>query len=260
MISIRIEKLTKRFGAVTALHGLDLVVEPGELFFLLGPSGCGKTTLLRCMAGFYVPEEGRIFFGDEDVTRLAPHKRNTGMMFQSYALWPHMTVAENVAFGLEERKLPRAEIRTKVGEALESVHMGAYAERRPNQTIPGGSETVLLVEDEPWLRSLTKRLLERQGYTVIDARSGAAALDIWREHRDRIRLVLTDMVMPDGVSGPELVKQLQQDKPDLPAIFTSGYGAEFAGKDFALTEGVNFLQKPCPFHHLAQTLRQALDQ
>ena len=137
---------------------------------------------------------------------------------------------------------------------------GEDAERRPNQTIPGGSETVLLVEDEPWLRSLTKRLLERQGYTVIDARSGAAALDIWREHRDRIRLVLTDMVMPDGVSGPELVKQLQQDKPDLPAIFTSGYGAEFAGKDFSLTEGVNFLQKPCPFHHLAHTLRQALDQ
>ena len=144
MISIRIEKLTKRFGAVTALHGLDLVVEPGELFFLLGPSGCGKTTLLRCMAGFYVPEEGRIFFGDEDVTRLAPHKRNTGMMFQSYALWPHMTVAENVAFGLEERKLPRAEIRTKVGEALESVHMGAYAERRPNQLSGGQQQRVAL--------------------------------------------------------------------------------------------------------------------
>jgi iron(III) transport system ATP-binding protein len=144
MISIRIQKLTKRFGAVTALHDLDLVVEPGELFFLLGPSGCGKTTLLRCMAGFYIPEEGRIFFGDEDVTQLAPHKRNTGMMFQSYALWPHMSVAENVAFGLEERKVPRAEIRTKVGEALESVHMGAYAERRPNQLSGGQQQRVAL--------------------------------------------------------------------------------------------------------------------
>ncbi len=144
MISIRIQKLTKRFGAVVALHGLDLVVEPGELFFLLGPSGCGKTTLLRCMAGFYIPEEGRIFFGDEDVTRLAPHKRNTGMMFQSYALWPHMTVAENVAFGLEERKLPTPEIRQKVAEALESVHMGAYAERRPNQLSGGQQQRVAL--------------------------------------------------------------------------------------------------------------------
>ena len=144
MISIRIEKLTKRFGAVTALSGLDLVIEPGELFFLLGPSGCGKTTLLRCMAGFYIPEEGTIRFGEEDVTRLAPHKRNTGMMFQSYALWPHMTVAENVAFGLEERKLPKAEIRTKVGEALESVRMGSFAARKPNQLSGGQQQRVAL--------------------------------------------------------------------------------------------------------------------
>jgi iron(III) transport system ATP-binding protein len=144
MISIRIQKLTKRFGAVVALNELDLSIEPGEMFFLLGPSGCGKTTLLRCLAGFYIPDEGRIFFGDEDVTELAPHKRNTGMMFQSYALWPHMTVAENVAFGLEERHLPRAEIRTKVGEALESVHMGEYAERRPNQLSGGQQQRVAL--------------------------------------------------------------------------------------------------------------------
>src|ERR1039457_4135284 len=121
-----------------------LLLPRAMLFFLLGPSGCGKTTLLRCLAGFYMPEEGRVLFGDEDVTRLAPHKRNTGMMFQSYALWPHMSVAENVAFGLEERKLPRAEIRTKVGEALESVHMGAYAERRPNQLSGGQQQRVAL--------------------------------------------------------------------------------------------------------------------
>ena len=86
MISIQIKKLTKRFGPVVALHQLDLTINPGELFFLLGPSGCGKTTLLRCLAGFYFPEEGQIFFGDDDVTHLAPHRRNTGMVFQSYAL------------------------------------------------------------------------------------------------------------------------------------------------------------------------------
>ena len=96
------------------------------------------------MAGFYIPDEGKIFFGDEDVTQLAPHKRNTGMMFQSYALWPHMTVAENVAFGLEERKLPKAEITSKVGEALESVHMGAYSERKPNQLSGGQQQRVAL--------------------------------------------------------------------------------------------------------------------
>jgi iron(III) transport system ATP-binding protein len=144
MISIQIQNLTKRFGAVTALHHLDLTIEPGELFFLLGPSGCGKTTLLRSMAGFYIPEEGKIFFGQEDVTRLAPHKRNTGMMFQSYALWPHMTVAENVAFGLEERHVGKDEIKRRVGEALESVRMAAYAERRPNQLSGGQQQRVAL--------------------------------------------------------------------------------------------------------------------
>lgn len=144
MISIRIQNLTKRFGATVALRNLDLVIEPGELFFLLGPSGCGKTTLLRSLAGFYVPEEGRIHFGNEDVTRLPPHKRNTGMMFQSYALWPHMTLAENVAFGLEERKVPKPEIKRRVAEALASVRMEAYAERKPNQLSGGQQQRVAL--------------------------------------------------------------------------------------------------------------------
>ena len=144
MISIRIQKLTKRFGPVTALHDLDLTIEPGELFFLLGPSGCGKTTLLRCLAGFCRSDEGEVFFGDADVTDLAPHKRNAGMMFQSYALWPHMTVAENVAFGLEERKVAKNEITRRVGEALESVRMGAYGERKPNQLSGGQQQRVAL--------------------------------------------------------------------------------------------------------------------
>ncbi len=144
MISIQVDQLTKRFGTTVALHQLNLRIEPGELFFLLGPSGCGKTTLLRSLAGFYIPEEGRIRFGEEDVTRLEPHKRNTGMMFQSYALWPHMTVAQNVAFGLEERKVPKAEIKQRVGEALESVRMSAYAERSPNQLSGGQQQRVAL--------------------------------------------------------------------------------------------------------------------
>ena len=144
MISISVAQLTKRFGQTTALHGLDLEIGAGELFFLLGPSGCGKTTLLRSIAGFYIPEEGSIRFGAEDVTRLEPHKRNTGMMFQSYALWPHMTVAENVAFGLVERKVPKPEIDRRVGEALESVRMGAYAARKPNQLSGGQQQRVAL--------------------------------------------------------------------------------------------------------------------
>ena len=144
MISIQVKQLTKRFGPVVALHGLDLTINPGELFFLLGPSGCGKTTLLRSLAGFFIPEEGRIFFGDEDVTRLEPHKRNTGMMFQSYALWPHLSVAENVAFGLEERKVARPEIKRRVDEALASVRMETYAARKPNQLSGGQQQRVAL--------------------------------------------------------------------------------------------------------------------
>ncbi|MBW8782358.1 MAG: ABC transporter ATP-binding protein [Verrucomicrobia bacterium] len=144
MISIRIQNLTKRFGSTVALCNLDLVIRPGELFFLLGPSGCGKTTLLRSLAGFYLPEEGSIFFGEEDVTRLEPHKRNTGMMFQSYALWPHMTVAENVAFGLEERRIPKDERKRRVAEALASVRMETYAERKPNQLSGGQQQRVAL--------------------------------------------------------------------------------------------------------------------
>ena len=144
MISIQVKQLTKQFGNVVALHGLDLTIQPGELFFLLGPSGCGKTTLLRSLAGFYIPEKGQILFGTEDVTRLEPHKRNTGMMFQSYALWPHMTVAGNVAFGLEERKVPAAEIKRRVSEALASVRMEQYAERKPNQLSGGQQQRIAL--------------------------------------------------------------------------------------------------------------------
>jgi iron(III) transport system ATP-binding protein len=174
MISIQIKQLTKRFGSVAALHHLDLTINPGELFFVLGPSGCGKTTLLRCLAGFAQPDEGQILFGDEDVTGLAPHRRNTGMVFQSYALWPHLTVAENVAFGLEERDVPPDDIRRRTAEALESVRMGAYAGRKPNQLSGGQQQRVALARalvvrprclllDEPLANLDAKLRLEMRG-------------------------------------------------------------------------------------------------
>ena len=105
MTPIRIRGLTKRFGDTTAVDAIDIDINPGDLFFLLGPSGCGKTTLLRMIAGFTDPTAGSIHFGDNDVTHLPPNKRNTGMVFQGYALWPHMTVRQNVRFGLEVRKV-----------------------------------------------------------------------------------------------------------------------------------------------------------
>ena len=144
MIKVQVKNLVKKFGSTVALNDIDFTVEPGEIFFLLGPSGCGKTTLLRTLAGFYTPSEGGIYFGDYDVTKLPPHKRKTGMVFQSYALWPHKTVAENVAFGLEQMNVSKAEIKERVAEALVSVHMEAYANRKPGQLSGGQQQRVAL--------------------------------------------------------------------------------------------------------------------
>ncbi|QTN31835.1 ABC transporter ATP-binding protein [Akkermansiaceae bacterium] len=145
MEAIRIENVRKVFGGtVTALDGLNLEIGAGELFFLLGASGCGKTTLLRCIAGLETPTEGKIFFGETDVTSLAPHKREAAMVFQSYALWPHLTVGQNIAFGLEERKVPKTEIKMRVAEALEMVQLGGYGERSIDQMSGGQQQRVSL--------------------------------------------------------------------------------------------------------------------
>lgn len=144
MIDIRIENLVKRFGIVTALDNINLTIRKGDLFFLLGPSGCGKTTLLRSLAGFYLPDKGKIFFGDKNVVKLPPHKRQAGMVFQSYALWPHMTVAQNVAFGLEQKKLPKNRIRNIVFEMLTKVRLDNYADRKPNELSGGQQQRVAL--------------------------------------------------------------------------------------------------------------------
>ncbi len=144
MVSVKLQGITRKFGEVTAVDDVSLEIERGELFFLLGPSGCGKTTLLRLIAGFYAPDTGSILFDDHDVTRTPPHRRNTGMVFQNYALWPHMSVRENVAYGLVLRKVSPAERNDRVSEALEMVHMDEYGERSPNQLSGGQQQRVAL--------------------------------------------------------------------------------------------------------------------
>ncbi len=146
--AISIRDLHKTFGsgkaATAAVNGINLEIAPGELFFLLGPSGCGKTTLLRMIAGFIDPTGGTILFNDKNVTHAPPNTRNTGMVFQSYALWPHMTVEQNVAFGLGVRKVPRPERKQRAQEALDAVQMGQYARRKPNQLSGGQQQRVAL--------------------------------------------------------------------------------------------------------------------
>ncbi len=136
--------LVKTFGPQRALDDVSVEIARGELFFLLGPSGCGKTTLLRSIAGFYVLDAGRILFGDVDVTHVPPQRRNTAMVFQNYALWPHMSVEANVAFGLCVRRVGRAERRRRAAEALDMVRMGQYARRKPNQLSGGQQQRVAL--------------------------------------------------------------------------------------------------------------------
>ena len=143
-VRVSIRNLTKRFGDGWALDQVSLEIESRELFFLLGPSGCGKTTLLRLVAGFYQPDGGEVFFGDRAMSRVPPHQRNTGMVFQNYALWPHLTVAQNVVYGLEVRGVSAAEKKTRVAEALAIVQMEALAARMPNQLSGGQQQRVAL--------------------------------------------------------------------------------------------------------------------
>ncbi len=141
---VRIENVNLAYGSNRVLKDVTLHIEPGEFFTFLGPSGCGKTTLLRLIAGFGEPQSGRVYIGDSDVTGLPPWRRNVGMVFQSYALWPHMTVRKNVAFGLEERRLPREEVRRRVDAALELVGLLDLAQRRPSQLSGGQQQRVAL--------------------------------------------------------------------------------------------------------------------
>jgi len=168
MYSVTIRNLAKTFDRTTVLDGISLDIKAGEFFFLLGPSGCGKTTLLRILAGFEKPDGGEVLFDGADVSRMPPQERNASMVFQSYALWPHMTVAQNVAYGLENRGVGGADLKKKVGRALELVRLGGFDNRFPSQLSGGQQQRValaralvvgprLLLLDEP-LSNLDARL------------------------------------------------------------------------------------------------------
>jgi iron(III) transport system ATP-binding protein len=179
MTGLTVEELLVRFGDVVAVDRISLSVAPGELLLLLGPSGCGKTTFLRAVAGFVEADGGRIRFGDQDVTRLPPHARNAGLVFQSFALWPHMSVGENVAFGLREQGVARPEISGRVEQALASVELGGFAARRIDQLSGGEQQRV----------ALARALIVRPRCLLLDEPLANLDARLRRAMRDQIRRI-----------------------------------------------------------------------
>ena len=209
---LRIEGVVKRFapGGAAAVDGVSLDIAAGEFFALLGPSGCGKTTLLRLLAGFETPDEGRILIDGADMTGVAPYRRPVNMMFQSYALFPHMTAAENVGFGLKQDGLPRAEIAARVAAMLELVKLGALARRKPHQLSGGEKQRVALARalaqepklvllDEP-LAALDRKLREETRFELvrIQRRVGITFLMVTHDQEEAMSMASRITVMSQG--------------------------------------------------------------
>src|SRR3954449_6377925 len=201
---IRVIDLEKRFGDVRAVDGVDLQVAPGEFFSLLGPSGCGKTTTLRMIAGFEVPDEGMIRVAGRDLTHVPVHRRGMGMVFQSYALLPHRTVAENVAFGLRMRRVPKPEINERVAAALAQVKLTGLEDRRPAQLSGGQQQRVALARavvtrppvllcDEP-LGALDRKLRQAMQFELKELQRALGVTLVFVTHDQEEALAMSDRI------------------------------------------------------------------
>jgi iron(III) transport system ATP-binding protein len=213
MQAVRVEarNIQLSYGSTPVLRDITLTVEPGEFFAILGPSGSGKSTLLRLIAGFARHQAGELFVDGRDVTGVEPWKRNVGMVFQNYALWPHLTVSRNVAFGLEERRLPRDEVRRRTEAALELVGLTGYGERRPSQLSGGQQQRVALARtlaiepqvlllDEP-LSNLDARLRlqMRQELLALHRRLGITTIFVTHDQEEAMTICDRIAVMDHGV-------------------------------------------------------------
>ena len=177
--SIHIDHVTKRFGEVAAVDDIDIEIGAGEFFSLLGPSGCGKTTTLRLVAGFEMPSSGRILVGDEDVTRRRPAKRPLNMVFQDYALFPHLTVGDNIAFGLKIKRLSRGETTTRVADVITTMRLEGLVERRPSQLSGGQRQRV----------ALARALVNQPRALLLDEPLGALDLQLRKQMQSELRRV-----------------------------------------------------------------------
>jgi iron(III) transport system ATP-binding protein len=210
-VDVDIRNVDLSYGANHVLKGINLHIRPGEFFAFLGPSGCGKTTLLRLIAGFNNADGGEVLVGGRDVSRLPPWKRDVGMVFQSYALWPHMTVKRNVAFGLEERKVPKAEIERRVAAALELVGLAHLGERRPSQLSGGQQQRVavartiaiepkVLLLDEPLSNLDAKmRVQVRRELRDLQQRLGLTTIFVTHDQEEANTICDRIAVMNDGI-------------------------------------------------------------
>ena len=236
MARLQLHGITKRYGDLAAADDVSLDIANGEFLVLLGPSGCGKTTTLRIVAGFIEPTSGVVQMGDRDITTLPPWKRNAGLVFQSYALFPHMSVADNVAFGLEMRKLPKAEIAPKVAEALRLVRLDHLAERLPRQLSGGQQQRVALARalairpdvlllDEP-LSNLDAKLRQEVRVEIRELQRKLGLTTVMVTHDQEEALTMADrlVVMSEG-----RICQIgsQQDLYERPA---DKFVADFVGR------------------------------
>jgi ABC-type Fe3+/spermidine/putrescine transport system ATPase subunit len=238
MVQVRVENVRKTYGKVEALKGVSLNFKSGDLTAILGPSGCGKTTLLRSIAGFIEVDAGRIFFESEEVTSLPPQRRGTAMVFQNYALWPHMTVFENVAYGLRLQKVPAAEIRRRVLKVLELVEIGNLAdvESRKPSALSGGQqqrvalaralvvEPKVLLMDEP-LSNLDAKVRQRLRAELrrLQKQVGITAIYVTHDQEEALALADTVVLMDQGTIVQTGTPQEIYLKP------STAFAAEFLG-------------------------------
>ncbi len=240
---IRFENITKRFGNFTAVDNLTLDIYEREFFSLLGPSGCGKTTLMRMLAGFEEPTEGRILLQGKDISGVPPYKRPTNMMFQSYALFPHMSVEKNIAFGLKQDNLPKGEIDTRVEEMLKLVKLEQFAKRKPAQLSGGQRQRVALARslakrpkvlllDEP-LGALDKKLREETQFELMDIQQTLGLTFLIVTHDQEEAMTVSDRI---AVMDKGIIMQVAT-PAEIYEAPNSRYVADFIG-DINILEGM----------------------
>jgi len=201
---IQLKDIVKRFGALEAVSHVSLEIEDGELFTLLGPSGCGKTTVLRLIGGFHKPDSGEIYFGEKEVSAIPPYQRNIGMVFQNYALWPHMTIFENVAYGLKLKKVPKKDFTGRVDRVLSMVNLSGLEKRYPGQLSGGQQQRVALARalvlnpdvlllDEP-LSNLDAKIRQQVRAEIRKLQKELAITSIYVTHDQEEALTISDRI------------------------------------------------------------------